>query len=572
MKTFETSSLKQAWKALCFLFLMLAMISGSLAQETEYREETDFIKTEPLKENLSSPDKSSGYRLNVVGSDALIHGLTIGRGGGSISTNTALGWGALLSNTTGNRNTASGHYALYSNTTGYRNIAIGNYALFSNTSAISNIAIGYQALYKNMYYNLNLAIGNTALYNITSGGGNTSIGHSSLYKLENGDQNTSIGYRAMYGITGGTCNTAIGYDSGHENSLYTSMSTFIGANARPQLFGSDPTLEWYNVTCIGYNARVGNMVNAVRIGNSSVTSIGGYASWTKYSDGSYKFNVEDEVAGLDFIMKLRPVSYNLDVHKLAADLGEDIIWDAEGNKCMSTPDEITLKSRNEKAAIRYTGFIAQEVEAAVNELGVAFSGVDAPTNKESHYGLRYADFVVPLVKAVQEQQVQIELLEPAAVEALQQELQELTRINVEIQKRLENVEAENEIIKDQLSQILSLLKEQGVDLGGINTSDPTRPGGDRSGRNTTTQEAYLEQNTPNPFYENTVVRYFVPENSGMAKIVVTDLQGNRIQTLNVNSSGYGQVTIRGGSLPAGTYVYSLLINGQLYDSKRMVLL
>ena len=54
------------------------------------------------------------------------------------------------------------------------------------------------------------------------------------------------------------------------------------------------------------------------------------------------------------------------------------------------------------------GFIAQEVEAAAKALGYKFSGVDAPKNDESHYGLRYAEFVVPLVKAMQEQQTIID--------------------------------------------------------------------------------------------------------------------------------------------------------------------
>jgi hypothetical protein len=44
------------------------------------------------------------------------------------------------------------------------------------------------------------------------------------------------------------------------------------------------------------------------------------------------------------------------------------------------------------------------VEAAAKSIGYDFSGVDAPQNPDGHYGLRYAEFVVPLVKAVQEQQ------------------------------------------------------------------------------------------------------------------------------------------------------------------------
>ncbi|MCB0619900.1 MAG: hypothetical protein KDC41_14560, partial [Saprospiraceae bacterium] len=57
---------------------------------------------------------------------------------------------------------------------------------------------------------------------------------------------------------------------------------------------------------------------------------------------------------------------------------------------------------SEKDGQRYTGFIAQEVEEAAREVGYDFSGVDAPDNPDDIYGLRYAEFNVPLVKAVQE--------------------------------------------------------------------------------------------------------------------------------------------------------------------------
>jgi hypothetical protein len=61
-----------------------------------------------------------------------------------------------------------------------------------------------------------------------------------------------------------------------------------------------------------------------------------------------------------------------------------------------------LKAKANKARIKYTGFVAQEVEKAAKKLNYDFSGVDAPKNSEDFYGLRYAEFVVPLVKSVQE--------------------------------------------------------------------------------------------------------------------------------------------------------------------------
>ena len=52
--------------------------------------------------------------------------------------------------------------------------------------------------------------------------------------------------------------------------------------------------------------------------------------------------------------------------------------------------------------IKYSGFIAQEVEQAARESGYDFSGVKAPRNDKDMYSLSYEQFVVPLVKAIQE--------------------------------------------------------------------------------------------------------------------------------------------------------------------------
>ena len=62
----------------------------------------------------------------------------------------------------------------------------------------------------------------------------------------------------------------------------------------------------------------------------------------------------------------------------------------------------------ESSSIVRTGFIAQEVEAVAQKVGFNFDGVSTPQNETDLYGIRYAEFVVPLVKAMQEQQAIIE--------------------------------------------------------------------------------------------------------------------------------------------------------------------
>lgn len=86
-----------------------------------------------------------------------------------------------------------------------------------------------------------------------------------------------------------------------------------------------------------------------------------------------------------------------------------------------------------------SGFVAQEVEKAAQRLGYDFSGVDAPKNEKDVYALRYSDFVVPLVKAVQEQQQQITDLKNDNTE-LKSVIEELRAINLAIENRLKALE------------------------------------------------------------------------------------------------------------------------------------
>ncbi|MEZ5199032.1 MAG: tail fiber domain-containing protein [Bacteroidales bacterium] len=145
------------------------------------------------------------------------------------------------------------------------------------------------------------------------------------------------------------------------------------------------------------------------MGNGSVTSIGGAVSWSNYSDKRFKRNVKEDVPGLGFVMQLRPVTYNFDVTALDDHFN---VPDSLRNS------EFFVRSNAEKEAKIQTGFITQEVEEAALAMGFEFSGVDKPQNDNGVYSLRYAEFVVPLVKAVQEQQAIIKQLE-ARIEELE---------------------------------------------------------------------------------------------------------------------------------------------------------
>ena len=86
-----------------------------------------------------------------------------------------------------------------------------------------------------------------------------------------------------------------------------------------------------------------------------------------------------------------------------------------------------------------------------------------------------------------------------------------------------------------------------------------------------TTNAFLFQNTPNPFSTQTEIKYFVPENVENACIYVFSLNGNLLLTKPIVAMGNGSVTISGNELSAGMYIYTLAIDGLEIDSKRMIL-
>jgi len=87
----------------------------------------------------------------------------------------------------------------------------------------------------------------------------------------------------------------------------------------------------------------------------------------------------------------------------------------------------------------------------------------------------------------------------------------------------------------------------------------------------TNTTAILYQNTPNPFTNTTIIRYYLPEDTKTASIQVTDLQGKLLEVFSIRKPGEQQVSIDGGRLPAGTYMYTLFADGARVDSKKMIL-
>ena len=319
----------------------------------------------------------------------------------------AVGWQCLYKG--GYHNTATGAQALFSpqiasKSSGAENTAFGNRALYNNSGTFDNsptqsgggaynTATGYSALFSNVAGNHNAAGGYQALYKNYYGEYNTAYGSGALYQNSaHASQNTAVGFNSLINTTNSEGNTAIGYNAGSrfDNGYY---NCFIGSETD----ANGP--QYYNTIAIGHGTIV-TAPNMMRVGNTATTSIGGPVGWSVVSDGRVKKNIRENVPGLSFINKLRTISYNIDPASVDRLLQPSVnVNGRTGERSSNAQMSQALKMKEQMV---YTGFAAQEVEQAAQSIGYSFSGVDAPKNSQDLYSIRYADFVAPLVKSVQE--------------------------------------------------------------------------------------------------------------------------------------------------------------------------
>jgi hypothetical protein len=368
------------------------------------------------------------------------------------SYNTASGAQALYNDSTGSYNTASGYLALFFNnaeentaigatamqfnTTGYQNTAIGSRAMVKNKTGFRNTAVGVTSLATNTTGNGNTALGCGALDFNQTGSSNTATGYGSLSHNNAGTENTADGYQALYNNTTGNYNSALGFGAlAYNTGGNYNIAIGHGAGVSP---GSPNT---FNTISIGNDDYLNGYQNQAFIGNTSTGWIGGKVTWSTFSDARIKNSIAEDVKGLDFILKLRPVTYHI---------SNKAIVRLSGNK--ETPD---FPGKYDSEKIKYSGFLAQEVEKAAKESHYEFSGYAAPKNKYQLYTLSYEQFVVPLVKAVQDQQKMIEVLKKQVASAtmpVQTAKQQLTIADQQkhielLEKRLAALEKNNNAAK-----------------------------------------------------------------------------------------------------------------------------
>jgi trimeric autotransporter adhesin len=150
------------------------------------------------------------------------------------------------------------------------------------------------------------------------------------------------------------------------------------------------------------------------------------------------------VKGLDFILQLRPITYRFDAKsfdmKLATDQNNGT-KSSTGNQWLVANSNKTMEAAYDAASgIRRSGFIAQEVEQAAKKSGYNFSGIVVPDKDHRYYSLSYESFVVPLVKAVQEQQQIIGYQRQSITEA-EKKIAEQDKKMADLQQQLDELKS-----------------------------------------------------------------------------------------------------------------------------------
>lgn len=173
------------------------------------------------------------------------------------------------------------------------------------------------------------------------------------------------------------------------------------------------------------------------------------------------------------------------------------------------------------------GFIAQDVETVFPEMIK-----DMPDGTKA---MSYTDLIAVLVEAIKEQQKEIETVQ-SVVFLQEKELVELKEIISQC------------CVKPKSSYTPS-------------SEEPQQSAEDK---------ATLYQNTPNPFTSNTEILCNIPEINSNAFIFVYNLQGVELKSFSL-TQGLNTVTVYGSELTAGMYLYTLVVDNEIIDTKRMIL-
>ncbi len=156
-------------------------------------------------------------------------------------------------------------------------------------------------------------------------------------------------------------------------------------------------------------------------------------------------------------------------------------------------------------------------------------------------------------------------------------------INTSLQNQLNQMVTKDTLLQNQLNQLMTIItnccnrSQSMMDISNNGNTKSMSIGTIPQGETTQIdvklndiQSVILEQNVPNPFQEETTINYTLPDNTAKAQMLFYNSQGKLIQSVDLVQKGKGQLNVFASDLSNGIYTYTLVVDGKIIDSKKMI--
>ena len=267
--------------------------------------------------------------------------------------------------------------------------------------------------------------------------------------------------------------------------------------------------------CVGiFNNNPSCALEVGTAGQSQQIKVNGSVVLT--SDERLKDNVKDLSNSFNLLKQLRTVTYNYKMPVVVQKTKINTATDSTGTKKPQFVPKPDISGR-----IHY-GFLAQDVQKTFPDLVYKDSA--------GMFSVDYIGMIPILVDALRDQKAQLD--------AQAKQIDYLMSLVAPTNSGPKKVDA---VITTGLSE----------------TNTLTYP--------------VLDQNTPNPFNQSTTIGYYLPTTINTAAIYVYDMNGIQLKCYNISERGKKIIIISGSEFNAGMYLYALIADGKVIDTKRMIL-
>lgn len=279
------------------------------------------------------------------------------------------------------------------------------------------------------------------------------------------------------------------------------------------------------ISALNYDGLIPFAIGGIQELNTKQTEMQANLDKLNLSDAQVKTNVNNFNA-LTKVKSLNPVSYNF---------------------TNANVPQLTFKSN-----LDY-GFVAQQLETVYPELvdtirvGATYDSAGVVVNPSKVLkSVNYKAMSALLVRSIQEQQLTIDSLRSAHSKQ--------DSINQSVQQQLA-------ALASQINSCCSAGSNARNSNSNLNQLDIELSDKDA---------IVLNQNVPNPFAEQTTITYNVPASVEKAQLLFFNANGQVIQTVDIKTRGKGKVNVFASDLSSGLYHYTLVADGKVVDSKKMV--